>query len=87
MRRTVQNLTSLPTQHSPDARLDLGDDAEEREVKADVVVLAAGGWCPYLGELAGGVSIPVIPVLGIMWSTAAQKTNQVGSQISDHNVT
>ena len=52
-----------------------------------MVVLAAGGWCPYLGELAGGVSIPVIPVLGIMWSTAAQKTNQVGSQISDHNVT
>ena len=52
----TQNLTSLPTQHSSDARLDLGDDAEEREVKADVVVLAAGGWCPYLGELAGGGS-------------------------------
>ena len=47
-------------------------------MKADVVVLAAGAWCPYLGELGGGVSIPVIPVLGIMWSTPAQKTKQVG---------
>ena len=41
-----------------------------------MVVLAAGAWCPYLGELAGGVTIPVIPVLGVMWSTPAQKANQ-----------
>ena len=46
-----------------------------------MVVLAAGAWCPYLGELAGGVSIPIIPVLGIMWSTPAQKTNQAGANL------
>ena len=56
------------------------------KIESDIVVLAAGSWCSYLGELAG-VSIPVMPVLGLMWSTSIQKTNQVktliGSMESD----
>ena len=43
------------------SRLDPGAPSEERKIEADVVVLAAGAWCPYLGELASGVSIPIIP--------------------------
>ena len=77
-KKTLSNVELYQT-FPLNARLDSGDASEERLVKADVVVLAAGAWCPYLGELAGGVYIPVIPVLGIMWSTPAQKTNQAGS--------
>ena len=58
----------------------LDDPEDHLEIESDVVILAAGSWCSYLGELAG-VSIPVIPVLGLMWSTSIQKTNQVKTLI------
>ena len=60
--------------HSKEINDSALDDPEDHlEIKSDVVVLAAGSWCPYLGELAG-VSIPVVPVLGLMWSTSIQET-------------
>ena len=71
LRYSTNNVTILYS-----SRLDPGAPSEERRMEADVVVLAAGAWCPYLGELASGVSIPIIPVLGIMWSTSAQERNQ-----------
>ena len=72
---TVRNL------HSKEINdLVLDDPEDHLEIESDVVVLAAGSWCPYLGELAG-VSIPVVPVLGLMWSTSIQKTKQVKTLI------
>ena len=32
----------------------------------------AGGWSPHVGELAG-VRLPVVPVVGSMWSTTPQR--------------
>ena len=60
--------------------MDPGDQAEDISISADIVVLAAGGWCPYLGDLAG-VQIPVKPVLGMMWSTKKLIPNQVQTLI------
>lgn len=39
------------------------------DVVADTLVLAAGAWCPALGDMLD-VRIPIIPVRGQMWATA-----------------
>ena len=92
-RAEVQNLdtrenSSSTENHSPwqvsyrilEDRMDPGDKSEDVDLSADIVVLAAGSWCPYLGELAG-VHIPVRPVLGMMWSTRKLIPNQVQTLI------
>merc|ERR1712150_79880 len=63
-------------------RLDPGgeEDNDEKMIKVDAVVIAAGAWCEYLGLLAD-VNIPVIPVIGIMWSTAPHTVSRVNSLI------
>ena len=42
--------------------------APRREVRAGVLVLAAGAWCGPVGEMLG-LNIPVVPVRGQMWAT------------------
>ena len=41
----------------------------EGALEADVLVLAAGAWCPALGAMLG-LDIPIVPVRGQMWATA-----------------
>lgn len=59
----------------------LADEGEEHRIWCGTVVIAAGAWSRHLGELAGA-SIPVIPVVGQMWSTSQQPKGTVKHIIS-----
>ena len=57
-------------------RLDPGgeEDNNEKSIKVDGVILAAGAWCEYLGSLVG-VTIPVCNTYLISLRNVIIKTN------------
>ena len=45
-------------------------ETADGELRAGALVIAAGAWCAPIGELLG-MRIPIVPVRGQMWATAA----------------